>query len=127
MSGLEAIQNRLPTKLDKRGLFPSDKRTTKPFDPSGSGFDINSALDAGMTRQSEPGPNFGHFGSVVPTTPKQRQDFNLPENSYMILKGRQHKTYNKAVQGEINRGFKVLRRGSRDFSVPAKIGDILDE
>ena len=123
MGGVNAITN----KLDSRGLYTSDKYTTTPFDPAGKGFDINSALDAGMTRQSKPGPNQFHFGSVAPTTLTQQKQFGMPRNSYMILKGRGHSSYKQAVRGENERGFQVIQRGNRSFSVPNKIGAILGE
>ena len=73
----------------------------KKFNPAGEGFDMDSAL-----------------GSVVPTSLKQMQDLGLPQDSYMILKGAKHPTFPLAVDAELKRGFKVIQRGDRFFSVP---------
>jgi len=66
----------------------------------------------------EAGENAGHMGSVVETTPAEQSKFNLPRESFLILKGGKHPTFDKAVAGEAARGFKVVKRGSRFFSVP---------
>tara|TARA_R110000822_G_scaffold2705_7_gene12592 strand:+ start:2706 stop:3035 length:330 start_codon:yes stop_codon:yes gene_type:complete len=99
----------------------------KPFSPEGAGFDMSTARSFGMKGDTTPGPNFGHFGSVVPSTPVQQKQFGLPVDSFMILKGRAHPTFSKAVAAENARGFEVKKRGSRYFSIPKKIGDILNE
>ena len=105
--GIESFGDRA-TVADDRG----------PFNPEGRGFDMETAQAFGMLPASS-GPNKGHFGSVVPTTPEQHGKLGLPENSFMILKGRRHPTFHKAVAAEEARGFKVIKRGDRFFSVPA--------
>ena len=85
----------------------------KKFNPAGEGFDMDSALGHGMERDDT-----GHMGSVVPTSLKQMQDLGLPQDSYMILKGAKHPTFPLAVDAELKRGFKVIQRGDRFFSVP---------
>ena len=83
------------------------------FDPEGQHFDMETAQQFGMV------PNeAGHYGSVVPTTKDQIRREKLPRNSYMMLKGRGHPTFDKAVEGERLRGFKIIKRSSRYFSVP---------
>ena len=89
------------------------------FDPEGSGYDDARARAAGMTPAgAEAGDNAGHMGSVAPTTPEERKRHNLPEDSYAILKGRKHDTWDKAVAAEEARGFMVIKKGDRYFSVP---------
>lgn len=90
------------------------------FNPEGEGFDMDTAKKFGMGPSQEEGPNKGHFGSVVPTTPSQQQDFGLPEDSYMLLKGRGHPTFDKAMKAEAERGFMIKKFGNRYFSVPRK-------
>jgi peptidoglycan hydrolase-like protein with peptidoglycan-binding domain len=104
--------------------IPANNQANKGFDPEGSAFDYASAHAAGMRPLSGHGPNAGHYGSVVPASPQQMQQFNLPPESYMILKGRLHPTYGKAVSGEEARGYIVEKRGSRYFSVPRKQTDM---
>jgi hypothetical protein len=47
-----------------------------------------------------------------------RMDYNLPENSYMMLKGAAHPTFQMGVQGEQDRGYQVMKFGDRYFSLP---------
>jgi hypothetical protein len=42
----------------------------------------------------------------------------LPDEAYVILKGKSHETFDKAVKGEEERGFKVVKLGKRYYSVP---------
>tara|TARA_R100000789_G_C3017331_1_gene152726 strand:+ start:518 stop:817 length:300 start_codon:yes stop_codon:yes gene_type:complete len=81
------------------------------FDPEGGGYDITSARAAGLKRDSR-----GHMGSVIPATPKQISK-GVPKGSFMVLKGRKHSTFHKAVAGERARGFNVKKIGTRYFSV----------
>jgi len=62
--------------------------------------------------------NIDHWGSVVPASDEDKLKYNLPEESYLLVKGKQHKTWDKAVQGEEARGFKVEKHGDRYYSVP---------
>lgn len=88
------------------------------FDPEGTGFDMETALAAGMKPAgAEAGRNAGHFGSVVPTTAGEREAFGLPLDSFLVLKGKNHPTFNKAVEAERNRGFVIKKFGNRYFSV----------
>ena len=96
------------------------------FDPQGKGFDMDTARKFGMRPSTESGPNFGHMGSVVPSSAAQQKQFGIPENSFMILKGRGHPTFSKAVAAENRRGFEVKQLGTRFFSVP-KPGKLFNE
>ena len=91
----------------------------RQFDPSGADYDYTSAIGAGMQPQQEGGENKGHWGSVAPTPIKYRMDYQLPEDSYMMLKGSAHPTFQMGVQGEQDRGYQVMKFGDRYFSVPA--------
>jgi hypothetical protein len=90
---------------------------TSAFDPEGSGFDMATAKASGMKPYDVPGPDYGHWGSVTPTTKEQQAEHGLDEDSYMILKGRDHKKFQKAVDGESKRGFEVKKIGNRYYSV----------
>ena len=91
----------------------------RQFDPSGVDYDYTTAIGAGMQPQQEGGENKGHWGSVAPTPIQYRMDYGLPEDSYMMLKGASHPTFQMGVQGEQARGYKVIKLGDRYFSVPA--------
>jgi len=101
-------------------MFPTNQNK---FDPEGSEYDMETALKAGMTASEDPGENFGHFGSVVQTTKKERKKHNLPEDSFLILKGRNHPTFHKAEEAENKRGFKIVKKGKRYYSIPDPEGE----
>ena len=87
------------------------------FDPEGSGYDDRTARAAGMTPHASPGPNKGHMGSVVHSTAGERARLGLPMDSYLILKGRKHRSFPEHVAGEAARGYRVIKRGGRYWSV----------
>jgi hypothetical protein len=89
------------------------KAPARTFDARSDNYDLERARVAGLTRDAE-----GHMGSVAPTTAEERQQFGLPEESYVMLKGRTHPTWQLGVQGEEERGFKVVQLNGRDYSVP---------
>ena len=93
---------------ERKGGKPSGK-----FDADGSGYDEARASAAGLKRDST-----GHMGSVAPTTAQEREKLGLPKESYVLLKGKGHETFDKAVAGEEERGFKVVKKGDRYYSVP---------
>jgi hypothetical protein len=89
------------------------------FDPESDGYDLARALASGMLPAGpEAGLNAGHMGSVAEVSDEERKAFGLPDEAYLLLKGRKHKTWDLAVEGERARGFKVIKRGNRYFSVP---------
>lgn len=104
----------------------TNKLMGRRFDPAGEGYDMDTARAFGMKPEEGDGPNRGHFGSVVPTTPQQQQVLGLPKDSYMLLKGLRHPTFDKAVAAEKRRGFDVKKFGDRFFSVP-KLGKTMNE
>jgi len=87
------------------------------FQPEGKGYDYTSAKAAGMEPDGT-GRNKGHWGSVTLASDAVRKKYNLPDESYMVLKGRSHETFFKAVLGEQATGSKIIKRGNRYFSVP---------
>ena len=66
------------------------------------------------------GENKGHWGSVTMASDADKKKFGLPDDSYIVLKGRNHETWNKAVDAEAARGSEIVKFGSRYFSVPRK-------
>ena len=88
------------------------------FNPKGKGYDYKSAIKAGMGADGT-GVNKGHWGSVAPTTEEERKKYNLPPESYILVKGKKHKSWDIAIQYEVKRGFKVIKKGNRYFSVPS--------
>ena len=88
------------------------------FDPEGSDFDYQTAKAYNM----QPKKKGQHWGSVAPTSDDERIANDLPENSYVVLKGKQHETFNKAEAAEKARGSKIEKKGSRYYSVPMSKG-----
>ena len=91
------------------------------FLPEGFDYDYKRAEQAGMIRELDSETKEMHFGSVAPTTKAEREKYGLPDESYVILKGRQHESWDKAVKGEAERGFRIKQYGDRYYSVPAEI------
>jgi len=85
------------------------------FNPQGSDYDYQTARAYGMGQ----GDN-GHWGSVAPASESERKLHGLPEGSYVMLKGAEHPTWNKAVEAETARGSKIVKHGDRYYSVPNK-------
>ena len=90
----------------------------KKFDPEGDDYDIDSAKAAGMGPDGT-GEDKDHWGSVRHASPEEIANLKLPPEAYLLLKGRGHPTWDKAVKGEQERGFVVQKFGDRYFSVPA--------
>lgn len=88
-----------------------------PFKPESDEYDYQTARAAGMGPTGT-GENAGHWGSVARASDYARKQYGLPDESYVLLKGRNHETWDKAVKGEEERGFKVIKRGDRYYSVP---------
>jgi hypothetical protein len=89
------------------------------FDPEGKDYDYASAKKSGMGPDGT-GENAGHWGSVTMASDEDKKKYNLPDDSYMVLKGRNHETWQKAVAAEAERGSEIKKFGSRYFSVPKK-------
>jgi GH24 family phage-related lysozyme (muramidase) len=119
-----AIQSELSDKwYDQPDVVAGIKLNmqTLPFDPEGSGYDMESAKSVGMKPEIDPEDGLPHYGSVIETTKEQQKQYGLPEESYMLLKGKSHETWDKAIQGEADRGFRVKKFGDRYFSIPGEI------
>ncbi|MDP2218540.1 MAG: hypothetical protein Q8J68_14780 [Methanolobus sp.] len=77
-------------------MFPS---MIEEFDPEGIGYDYETAKKYGIK------PNdTGHYPSRIPETG-------------LLLKGREHPTWDKTVEEEEKLGYKIIKRGNRYFSV----------
>lgn len=96
----------------------AEDKLPEVFDPEGSDYDMQSAVAAGMKPEIDPTDGKPHWGSVIKTSKEDQEKYNLPEESYMLLKGKSHETWDKAVKGEEDRGFKIEKHGDRYFSVP---------
>lgn len=104
--------------MDEEKPVVETPKEPEVFDPEGSGYDMESAKSVGMEPEIDPEDGLPHYGSVIETTKEQQEQFGLPEESYMILKGRQHNSWDKAIADEEARGFKVEKHGDRYYSVP---------
>jgi len=96
---------------------PNPTATAAAFDPEGSDYDYKTAI-ANKMGPDGTGENAGHWGSVAPASRRDKLKHKLPDESYMLLKGKSHETWDKAVEGERARGFEVKKYGNRYFSVP---------
>ncbi len=89
------------------------------FNPEGSDYDYKTAKAAGLGPDGT-GVNKGHWGSVAPASAEDKRKYGLADESYVLLKGRSHKTWDLAVAGEEERGFTVKKFGNRYYSVPKR-------
>lgn len=88
-----------------------------PFDPEGSGYDYNTANQYGMSRDAT-----GHLGSRVELDPVTSQILGLPPGSGIMLKGAGHETWGKALTGEAQAGYNVIKgRDGRYYSIPKQV------
>ena len=92
----------------------------KKFDPESKEYDYKTARAYKMMPDKT-----GHMGSVAPTSDDERIKNELPEDSYVILKGSKHSTIDKTIDAEDKRGAKVEKRGTRYYSIPKKAGGII--
>jgi hypothetical protein len=88
------------------------------FDPEGSDYDYETAKAGGLGPTGT-GKNKGHWGSVTMASDAEKKLRELPSDSYVILKGRKHETWDKAEAAEKARGSEIVKRGERYYSVPA--------
>jgi hypothetical protein len=87
------------------------------FNPQSDDYDYETATAYGMGPNGT-GENAGHWGSVAPTSDDERMLRGLPEDSYVVLKGKNHSTFNKAEEAEKERGSKIVKIGDRYYSIP---------
>ncbi len=88
------------------------------FDADSDAYDYETAKRYGMGADGK-GEDQGHWGSRVELNDKDRPE-DLPQGTGIMLKGSKHETWDKAVKGEQEAGFDVVKRGSRYYSVPKK-------
>lgn len=80
------------------------------FDPEGDGYDMDTALKAGMKPDDT-----GHWSSREP-------------ESGLILKGRKHKTFHLTIEGEQKAGYKIVKgEDGRYYSHPKTEDDYMQE
>ena len=73
------------------------------FDPEGTGYDMESAVAAGL----KPHPESKHWQSRIASGPKEG----------LLLKGRKHKTWDLLVKGEEEAGYEIYKgEGGRYYS-----------
>ena len=102
---------------DFPGKKYADGGLTQAFNPQSEDYDYETAMAYGMGPNGT-GENAGHWGSVAPTSDDERMLHGLPEDSYVVLKGKNHPTFNKAEAAEKERGSKIQKAGKRYYSVP---------
>lgn len=110
-SGSSTISTLMKSAMDKRATRFLD------FDADSKDYDIRRAVDEGMGPDGS-GENEGHWGSVAKASDREKSRYGLPEESYVMLKGRGHESFMEGVAFENARGFEVVKRGSRYFSIP---------
>ena len=84
------------------------------FDPESGDYDdyIKDALNL------QPNPETQQYGSLLRLNDEQLQLTGLPEGSGLILKGKNHPTWNEMLVEEEELGNKIIRKDNRYYSVP---------
>ena len=88
------------------GKMLDSPRSTTPtgFDPEGDGYDMESAVRAGMKPAGpEAGANVGHWSTREPATG-------------LILKGRKHESFDVGIEEDAKLGYKLVKRGGRYYT-----------
>lgn len=84
------------------------------FNPEGSDYDYSTAISHGMKRGDD-----GHWGSRVELTEAESKAAGVPLGSGIMLKGATHETWDKALKGEEEAGFDVIKgTNGRYYSIP---------
>jgi|GEM_PF-3188010 len=98
--------------------MPSDMTVSdfKDFDPTGAGYDYLTAREFGLGPKPS-GENKGHWPSVVGVPEEERERLNLGSEAYLVLKGRDHATWDLAESAEEERGFQIVEKDGRFYSV----------
>lgn len=89
------------------------------FDPESEDYDYDTAVAAGLGPDGKD-ENAGHWGSVTKASAEDRKKYGLPDESYVVLKGRKHETWDKAEEAERERGSEIVKKGDRYYSIPKK-------
>lgn len=83
---------------DKASPLHDNPKSPRPkFDPEGDDYDYDTAKGAGLAPSNEEGENKGHWPSRDPRTG-------------VLLKGRKHPTFDKAVKEDEALGYKLRKR-----------------
>ena len=83
----------------KKEIKGAVRESKKGFNPEGTGYDMETANEAELERKE------GHLPSLDPRTG-------------MVLKARNHPTWDLMIKEETKLGNRIIKRGSRYFSVP---------
>lgn len=119
MCSTPQTNNQRSLGIQPQPVTPQLSIPSTPFNPEGSDYDYKTAIAAGYGPTGDgTKENAGHWGSVAMASEADKKKHKLPNESYMILKGKNHETFSKAVAGEEARGFQVVKKGSRYYSVP---------
>jgi hypothetical protein len=78
-------------------LHDNPRSPRKKFDPEGDDYDYDTAKAAGLAPSEEEGENKGHWPSRDP-------------KSGVLLKGKKHPTFQKAVDEDDKLGYKLRKR-----------------
>ena len=76
-----------------------------PFDPRGRGYDYKSAREAGLSAQPVPYDDVPHWPSREPY-------------SGLILKGREHPTFEEGVEADRREGYGLEMHNGRYYTKP---------
>jgi hypothetical protein len=95
---------------------------TDKFDPKGTGFDHETAIKAGLKRLFDPESGEMHFQSRLPLTPEEarRWGFGPDQEVGLILKGKKHPTFKKAIDADRALGFVQVEKKGRVFTLRPK-------
>jgi len=85
----------------KEGFTHTNKAKVngKEFDPEGSGYDYKTAKELGYTKDKK-----GHLPS---------RDYK----SGMLLKGKEHPTFEKGVEADKKLGYRLEKKGNRYYTI----------
>jgi hypothetical protein len=104
-------------RVDNRKKFADGGVVKAKFDPESEDYDYDTAVAAGLGPDGKD-ENAGHWGSVTRASAEDRKKYGLPDESYVVLKGRKHETWSKAEEAERERGAEIVKKGDRYYSVP---------
>lgn len=92
-------------------------RIVREFDAESSDYDYETA------KRYKMGPDeTGHWGSRVELGEEDLPE-DMPKGTGLMLKGAGHETWDKALTGEEEAGYNVVKRGKRYYSVPKNFAE----
>ncbi len=88
---------------DSDAIYDNERSRKKKFDPEGSGYDYDTARDAGLTPKPVEGDDKPHWPSRDPRTG-------------VLLKGRKHPTFQLGVEEDEKLGYKLKKLPSGRYA-----------